>query len=164
MDEPGTSGGNAESAAGAGDRGGTEGTDIRTAFGMISISSHRIDDRYGSSASVMTGRAVVMQNRIPGWPSFGEAGCRRHKKLRVDVQTGTTSFSDWMYALSFLCCATSLKQSGPPGELPPDCLTGAAAALPTRLSECAILNRAEHHEACGGDTEHIVRRRQRPAR
>ena len=55
---------------------------------------------------------------IDGWPSFGESGCRRHKKLRVDVQTGTTSFSDSTYVLSFLCCAPSLNQAGPPRRKP----------------------------------------------
>ncbi len=51
-----------------------------------------------------------------GWPSFGEAGCRRHKKLRVDLRTESTSIPDSMYVLSFLCCAPSLKQAGPPRD------------------------------------------------
>ena len=49
-----------------------------------------------------------------GWPNFGEVGCRRHKKFRVHIQKGTTSFSDSIYALNFLCCAPSLIQAGPP--------------------------------------------------
>ena len=49
-----------------------------------------------------------------GWTNCGEAGCRRHKKFRVHIQKGTTSFSDSIYALNFLCCAPSLIQAGPP--------------------------------------------------
>ena len=65
-----------------------------------------------------------------GWPSFGEAGCRRHKKLRVDLQTGTTSFSDSMSVRSFLCCAPSLKQAGPPARGITHVLANVATARP----------------------------------
>ncbi len=46
---------------------------------------------------------------VIGWPSLLQAGCRRHKKLRVDLQTRTTSFPDSMSVLSFLCCASGTQ-------------------------------------------------------
>ena len=89
------------------------------------------------------------ERRFVGWPSFGEAGCQRHKKLRVDIRTGTTSLSDSMYALNFLYCAPRLKQAEPPSARRGATFDGSRGFQPTDGDDTGMIRRAATME-CGG--------------